>query len=150
MRIAVAIVSGCGTGSPMHERRAILRLAIPSMRGRFVVDAVVGVLGVALPVGGDVPRIPDRYAVNVGRFAERVADLERGGLLPFDAERVDRVHDRHAAAFAELAHEVERVVEVAADRHDLRAVDERLRELAERDVTVGDDDGARSCPARAA
>ena len=86
--------------------------------------------------------------MRVGRFAERVADFERRGLLPLDAERVDRVHDGHAAALTELAHDVERVVEAATHRHHLRAVNERLRELAERNVTVGNDDGSNHSRAR--
>ncbi len=94
-----------------------------------------------------LPALPDGDAVHVGRVAERVADLERGGLLTFDAERVDRVDDRDPAPLPQLAHDAQRVVEAAADRHDLRAVDQRLRELAQRDVTVGDDDG-REHPAR--
>ena len=42
----------------------------------------------------------------------------------------------------ELAHQLERGVEVAAQRDHARAVDQRLGELAGRDLAVGDDHGA--------
>ena len=92
-----------------------------------------------------LPALPTGMQCDVGRVAEHVDDLERGGLLPLDAERVDRVDDRRRRPRSPSSRTiVERVVEVAADRHDPRAVDERLRELAQRDVPLGDHDRARS------
>ena len=90
-----------------------------------------------------LPAFPTGMQCAVGRVAERVDDLERGGLLPLDADRVDRVDDLDAGTLPELAHDVERDVEVAVDRHDPRAVDERLRELPERDLAGGEHDRAR-------
>ena len=55
-----------------------------------------------------------------------------------------------AAALAELADEGQRLVEAPAHRHDLRAVDQRLGELAERDLTRRGCTTAASSPARAA
>ena len=84
------------------------------------------------------------------RVAEHVDDLERGRLLALDAQRVDRVHDLDARLLAELAHDVERVVEVAVHGHHARAVDERLRELAQRDLALPGCTTAHIRPARAA
>ena len=88
--------------------------------------------------------------MDVGRVAERVDDLEGAGLLSLDPERVDRVHDHDRRASGKLAHDLERDVEVAAHLEDLGAVHERLGELAERDVALGDEHDAGACPARAA
>ena len=107
-----------------------------------------GVLRVAAPVRGDVPGVPHRDRVHGGRVAEHVDDLERGGLLSLDAHRVHRVDHLDARAFPELAHDLERAVEVAVHRHDPRAVDERLRELPERDLALRDHDRAHQPGAR--
>ena len=53
---------------------------------------------------------------------------EGGGLLAFDAIRVDRVDDRDALRI-ERAHRDERGIEVAVDRDDRGAVIQRLRDL---------------------
>ena len=82
--------------------------------------------------------------MHVRRVTERVDDLERAGLLALDPVRVDRVHDGHRSLVdRESRTIVERLVEVPADLQHLRAVDERLRELAERDVAFGDEHDAR-------
>ena len=81
--------------------------------------------------------------MEVGRVAERVDDLERRRLLALDAVRVDRVDDRDRRPLAQLAHECRGVVEVAADLQHRGAVDERLGQLAERDVALGDEHRAR-------
>src|SRR5205809_7730906 len=46
---------------------------------------------VAFPVGGDVAGVADGDEMKVRRIAELVADLEGGGLLPFQAHGVDAV-----------------------------------------------------------
>ena len=79
---------------------------------------------------------------------ELVEDLERRGLLALQPERVDRVHERDRAPLRELAHELERLVEVAAQRDHARAVHQRLGELARGDLALGDDHDAGQPPAR--
>ncbi len=105
-------------------------------------DAVRGVLPVALPVGRDVAGVADGQAVHVGRVAERVAHLEGGGLLAVDAVGVDRVDQRRRVVLRQRAAQVEAVVEVALHLQQLRAVNERLRQLAERDLALGHEDRA--------
>src|SRR3954469_17701087 len=92
----------------------------------------------ALVVGGHVACVADRDAERV-ELAERVQQLEGRGLLAFDAERVDRVDQRDGMALGELAHELERLVEVAAQRDDARPVHQRLGQLAGGDLALGDD-----------
>ena len=97
-----------------------------------------------------LPALPTGMQCTVGRVAEHVDDLERGRLLALDAHRVHRVDDLDAGPLAELAHDLERVVEVAVHRHDARAVDQRLRELPQRDLALRGCTTAHSSPARAA
>src|SRR5262249_9200930 len=94
------------------------------------------VFRVALPVRGDVARVADRDAVVVRRAPERVAYLERRRLLTLDPKGVHRVHEREprGVALLHVADEGERLVEVALDLDDARAVHHRLGELAERDL----------------
>ncbi len=68
---------------PEHDRRRALRLEAEEPR-RLVDHARLEVLGVAEPMARDVAGVPDRNEVQVGRAAERVADLERRGLLPLE------------------------------------------------------------------
>ena len=149
IRIAVAMVIGAATGAPLTIGAAPAAWN-PNMRGVVVDDAVRGVLAVAPPVRGDVAGVADRDAVDVGGAAERVADLERRGLLALDPERVDRVDQRDRVVDGQLLREFEAVVEVAVDLQQLGAVHERLRELAERDLALRARARRRSCPARTA
>ena len=68
-----------------HDRGGAVGLEAPHDRGarRDGVGAL-GVLAVALPVGGDVARVADGQDVDVGSVAQRVDDLERRGLLALD------------------------------------------------------------------
>ena len=119
IRIAVAMVSGSLTGFTEHQRRGTGGLGAEHA-GQSVRETVAVVLGVALPVRGDVARVADRQGVHVGRLAERVDDLERRGLLPFDAIRVDGVDQRDGREVGgELAGQLQAVVEVAVDLDDL-------------------------------
>jgi hypothetical protein len=75
--------------------------------------------------------------MHVRRDAEGVDDLERGGLLPLDAKRVDRVDEGDGGIVGgELAGQLQAVVEVAIDLNDLRAVHDRLGKLAHRDLAL--------------
>ena len=89
-----------------------------------------------------LPALPTGQAVDVGRVAEDVDDLEGGGLLPLDPGRVDRVDQRDRVVLGQLAGEVEAVVEVAVDLQQLGAVHERLGQLAERDLALRHEHGA--------
>ena len=61
------------------------------------------------------------------------------GLLALDPVGVDRVDHGDGGLVAEFADDVEGLVEVAAQLEDLRPVDQRLGQLAERDVPLGDE-----------
>ena len=67
----------------------------------------------AAPVGGDVAGVADGDAERVEVAFEVLVDLEGGRLLAFDAELVDGVDERDRVRVGQLAHERERVVEVA-------------------------------------
>src|SRR5437879_5947890 len=106
------------------------------------------VFAVPTPVRGDVPGVADGDQVVVGCAAELVHDLERGGLLPLEPERVHRVHECHRVPLGDPPDDRQRLVEVTVHGEDLRAVDRRLRELAEGDRALrhhheGADPGAR-------
>jgi len=76
-------------------------------------------------------RIPGRGQV--------VADLERGGGLPVDAVRVDRIdqRDRMVPLLGHLANDPQRVVEVAIHGDNPRSGGHRLDQLAECDLAFG-------------
>src|SRR5512135_1396719 len=117
----------------------------PSMGGGLRAEhpgTAAAVLDVPPPVRGDVAGVADRQAVHVGRGAEGVDDLERGGLLPLDAQRVDRVDQRHRVVQGEVAGQGEAVVERAGHLQQRGAVHERLGELAECDLALGHEDCA--------
>ena len=101
IRIALAIVSGCSTGAPAHQRRGSLGLEAEHPRSR------PGLVEPA-PVRGDVAGVADRDAERVELPLERLRDLERGRLLPLDPELVDRVDQRHRVAAGELTDELQR------------------------------------------
>ena len=75
--------------------------------------------------------------MEVGRAAEDIANLERGGLLALDADGVDGVDHLDAGHGAEFAHESQGVIEVAAQGDDFRAVHPGLGEFARGDLAVG-------------
>jgi len=93
----------------------------------------------SLPVCGDVAGVPDRDAERVESAGELLEDLERSGLLSLDPEVVDGVDERHRVPVRELADELQRLVEVAPQRHHPRPVHQRLRELAGGDLALGND-----------
>jgi hypothetical protein len=88
-----------------------------------------------------LPGVAHREHERVGRVAQRLADLEREGLLALEPVGVERVEQVDALLLhGELDHELHRVVEVAFDLRDLGAVGDRLREFAERDLPGGEED----------
>ena len=70
------------------------------------------------------------------------------GLLALEAVLVDGVDERDRVAVGQLAHERQRLVEVAAQRDHARAVHERLGELALGDLALRHDHRARQPGAR--
>ena len=101
----------------------------------------VAVFAVAPPVGGDVAGVAHGYAVDIGRIAQNVDDLECPRLLTLDPVGVDGVHHRDRGLVAQATHDGQSFVEVATDLQHLGAVDESLGQLAQGDVTFGDEHG---------
>ena len=66
----------------------------------------------------------------VERAVEILMDLEGRGLLAFDAELVHRVDEHDRVRLGQLAHELQRLVEVAREGDHTGAVDQRLGHLA--------------------
>ena len=83
-----------------------------------------------------LPGVADGQAVDVGRVAEASTISNAAVFWPSMRHGVDRVDERDRVVLGELAGEVEAVVEVALDLEQPRAVHERLRHLAERDLAL--------------
>ncbi len=95
-----------------------------------------------------LPALPTGMHSASSSAVEGLVDLERGRLLAFDAELVDRVDEHDRVGVGQLAHERERLVEVALERDHARAVHQRLRHLALRDLALGHDHRAGDARAR--
>ena len=106
-------------------------------------EAGPGRLHEALPVGGDVPGVSHGDEQGVGCVPEGLAELEGSRLLALEAVRVDAVHEGRLALFGKRPHDGKGGVEGAAHRDHARAMGDRLRELAGRDLPRGEDHGAR-------
>ena len=122
--------------------RVLDRLAVHERRGAGGLEAEhpgsqAGLFEPA-PIRGDVAGVPDRDAQRV-ELAELLDEFEGGGLLAGDPELVDGVDERNRMAVGELADELQRLVEVPAQRDDAGAVHERLGELAGGDLALWDD-----------
>ena len=99
----------------------------------------------SLPVGRDIAGIAHRNEQVVRRFAQDVHNLKGGRLLPFDAEGIDGIDQGHRILLGQRAHNVQRLVEIPADSHDLSTVHNGLGQLAQGDLALGDnDDGLRA------
>ncbi len=70
---------------------------------------------------------------------EVLVNLEGRRLLAFDAKFVDRVDEHDRVLFDQLAHEFQRLVEVAGERDHTRAMHQGLRHLAFGDLALGHD-----------
>src|SRR5205823_12267336 len=95
-----------GDRRPANQRRGSRRLEAehPRASAEFLEAA---------PVGGDVAGVADRDAERIQLALQRLDDLERSRLLALDAELVDRVDQRDGLRTGELAHQRQRLVEVA-------------------------------------
>ena len=89
-----------------------------------------------------LPALPTGMQWTSGASPSCVDDLEGAGLLALDAVGLTELTTVTGALLAELADDVERLVEVAPHLQDLGPVDEGLGQLAEGDVTLGDEHGA--------
>ena len=97
------------------------------------------------PIGRDIAGVANRDEELGRSLAERLGDLEGGRLLPFDAMRIDGVHERDSGFARRLEHQSQGLIEGAFDHDNLRTVCERLRQLAGGDTTGWDhDDGAQA------
>jgi hypothetical protein len=79
--------------------------------------------------------------VDVRSVAEHVHDFKGRGHLPGDPVRVDGVDERHGRSVRQFTDEPEGNVEVALDLEHAGAMDKCLRELAECDLALGNEDG---------
>ena len=132
MRIAEATVSGCSTGCAVDERGRPGGLEAQHPRPAFRVRE-------AAPVRGDVAGVADGDAERVELCVEILGDLVGRGLLALHAELIDGVDQRDRVGGGELAHQLQRHVEVAVERDHPRPVHERLGQLAGGDLAVGHD-----------
>ena len=74
-----------------------------------------------------------------GSESKLVADLHRGGLLPFDPERIDRVDQLDLVGRCDVFDNRKSLVEVPLDLDDSRLVHHRLGELAHGDLSSRDE-----------
>ena len=105
--------------------------------------AGVGVLAVPLPVRRDVPGVPDRQAVHGRRLPSASTISNAAVFWPSMRAGLTELTTSTPGSLPELANDVERDVEVAVDRDDPRAVNQRLRKLSERDLSRGEHDRAQ-------
>src|ERR671936_2452554 len=91
-------------------------------------------LAETFPVGGDISGIAHRDVELRRRPTQLLDDLERRRLLSLDAEGVDRIDERNAGLLGDLSDHLKRSVEGAADKNDVGAVRDRLRQLAGRNA----------------
>ena len=133
MRIALAIVSGFATGCAVRPAAPRPRPGSRTCRGRDVH------LAEALPVRGDVAGVADRDAERVERppSASRISNA--AVFCPSSRNGLTELTSAIGWRSAELAHELQRLVEVAAQRDHARAVHQRLGELAGRDLALRHD-----------
>ena len=114
-----------------QRRRAVGLEAVEDRRRPQLLEAA--------PVGGHVAGVADRDRQRPGRLAQLLDDLERRRLLPFDPVGVDRVDQFDRVLLRQLAHDPQRVVEVALQGDDPRPVHQSLGELADRDLPLRHD-----------
>ena len=89
-----------------------------------------------------LPALPTGMASTSGARPRSSQISKARGLLALEAERVDRVdqRDRVVVLLGQRPDDPERLVEVAVDGDDPRAGDERLEQLADRDLARRQDD----------
>src|SRR3954468_10235079 len=123
--------------------RALDRMTLDQRRSPCRLKAVENWSGLRLaespPPRRDVPRVADRDRERARGLAEFLQHLERSRLLALDAVRMDRVDEFDRVTIRELADDPQGVVEVPAQGDHPRAVHERLRQLADGDLSFRND-----------
>ena len=95
----------------------------------------------AFAIADELPILPPGTITRSGASPSALLrHLERDRLLTFQTKRVDRVEQIKPRPVRHFAHQPHRVVEIAVDLQHDRAVIERLREFAERDLARRDED----------
>ena len=89
------------------------------------------------PVGRDVAGVAHGNAQPIGGITEGIDDFKGSGFLALKSVGVYRVHQRHGVFLRRFANDVQSPVEIAANRQNLSAVDEGLRQFSLGDVPVG-------------
>ena len=71
--------------------------------------------------------------MKIGRAAQKIADFKSAGFLPFQPIRIQRIEQRNRVFVGKFQDDAQRVVEVALDRQNLRALNQSLRQLSQGD-----------------
>ena len=137
LRAIAASASAACAGRAMRialasGHRSVRRLACDQPRQLAALVEAAG-------VGACVPAAAVGKREHVRRRAQLLDDLERSGLLPLDAVRVERVDEHELVVPGELLCRVERLVEAAADLEQPRAGGDRLEELRCGDAACRDE-----------
>ena len=104
MRIAVASVSGFGTGCPSTRGQ----LPLPESPSSEAAMCLAGfaVLFKSFPVGRDIAGVAYGDGQIIGSVPQGVHDFKGRGFLPFDPIRVDRVDQRDRVLVRQFTHEL--------------------------------------------
>ena len=156
MRIAVASVSGSATAwnSPLRlheivERRRAFRLNHRQPR-HLPDEAELAQFAQRLSERRRVAEIAARQHDPIRRIPiALVQHFEDDRLLPFDAKRIDGIEQVNAQPLGQHAHQRQNLIEVRLHLQRPRAIFQRLRQLAEGNIAVrNEDDGIQPRRAR--
>ena len=70
--------------------------------------------------------------MKIGGITKVIDNFECGGLLSCDPVRINGIHDRKIAPFAQFAHDSQRVIEVAVNRDDFRSIGKGMKQFSGR------------------
>ncbi len=87
-------------------------------------------------MGGDVAGIADRQTVIVRRTAQLFDDLERGGFLALQTERIDGIDDGDRRMLGDFLHQLHAGIEIALDLQHFGTMNHGLRQFAEGDLAI--------------
>src|SRR5207249_12315080 len=82
---------------------------------QFCRSSMRTILPVSCPIRSDVSGVADGQQMKIWRIAQFICNLKRRGFLSRDPVRVDRVYNGQIAGLAELAHDSQRIIEIAVD-----------------------------------
>ena len=86
--------------------------------------------------------------MKIRRIAEFIDNFKCGRLLSCDSVRINGIHDREIAGLAQFANDSQRVIEIAIDRDDFRAIGKSLQQFPGRDFSRRQNHCARNPCAR--